>query len=211
MALTELLIIGTFNNLHENHKTYTYDKIFEHLNNFNGDLLALEMCTDDIMQKAINKDKYTNEILKIKNIYKNLFQLCGIISKNNEKDEILKLEDEFKKDNRLNKEKQLLKELERAKEKLALNLNITEAHNGKYDLFTEVYNEQRKLLLKETKYFPLIDYYENELSNINKNIIKIIEENKGKKIAIVTSMEKRSSIFKAIQNYFGNKILIRRV
>ncbi len=211
MALTELLIIGTFNNLHESHTKYTYDKIFEHLNNFNGDLLALEMCTDDICDKKDYKSKYANEIIKIKNIYKNLFQLCGIISKDDKKEEFLKLEKEFSNDNRLIKEKQLLKELEEAKYKLALDLSITEAHSGKYDLFTKVYNEQRKLLLKETKYFPLINYYENELSSINKNIIKIIEENKGKKIAIVTSMEKRFSIFTAIQNYFGNKILIRRV
>lgn len=210
MALTELLIIGTFNNLHENHQSYTYDKIFEHLNNFNGDLLALEMCTDDIIKKNENRTKYANEIIKIKNIYKNLFQLCGIVP-TKKKDEIIKLEEEFENDKDLKTEKKLLKELELAKIKLALDLNISEAHSGKYDLFTEVYNEQKKLLLKETKYSPLITYYEDELLSINRNIIRIIEENKGKKIAIVTSMEKRSSIFNAIRNYFGTKILIRRV
>lgn len=82
-------------------------------------------------------------------------------------------------------------------------------HDGRYDLINDVFYEQMRTLFSGTKYAAIADFFLQRDTEIAKNIIKIIEANKGKTIVIVTGADHRSFILYTLKWQAALKIKIQ--
>lgn len=218
---TRIMILGTLHSIHKDNKYYNYNDIYSIIDKYNPDMIGLEIRKEDILQERKYLEKfYPYEMIETKFKYINKSKVFGfdwlgdsINDKLIPNDyftnlEVKKLEKILNTSNDYYKEKTILDIIDEIKFPLVINHTAQECNNGKYDLLAEVQYTQLSILFKNTPFEKMSHFYKKRNEEISNNIIKTINNNMGKRIIVLTGLDHRIFIIKALKNYFNNDEIV---
>lgn len=222
---TQVLVLSTMHGLHKTSKAYTYDDLFGILEEFNPDILGVEIRPEDIKQSREYLSKYyPYEMIEALFRWSISIDVYGFDYYEKSLEGKLvpegyfnnffinKMEEEFEADPLLIKERQAL-DICGNKRNQIVNTNITaaELNDGRYDMICDIYYKQMETLLKNTPYEAMVSFFRERDKNIDKNITSIIEKNPGKKIAFILGADHRGFAVNAIKEKFENAVEIVKI
>jgi hypothetical protein len=222
---TKILVLGTLHKFHRVNKAYTYDDVFKIIDNFHPEVLGVEIRPEDINQPREYLEKYyPYEMVEALFRYSKQIDVCGFdyYEKSLEGKlipegyfnnfHISEMENKLEGDSLLAKERQALDICGNMRMQI-VNSNPTapNLNDGRYDIVSDIYYKQMKLLLNNTSYEALADFYIERDRNIDKNIVNIIEKNIGRKCAFIMGTDHRVFAVNAIKEKFGEDVEIVRV
>lgn len=221
--INEVVIISTIHGAHKTNPNYSYDSLFKFIEQFNPDIIGVEIREEDIDSSVTYlKNNYPfemNESIK-KYPSKKVFgfdwlgmELEGkAIPENYWKDSsaIKKLQKKLNADSTILQKLSILDIIKEEKNILALNASLLELNDGRYDLINHIYYEQLKTLLQDTEFNALSDFYQQRDEHIAQNILEIIKNNKGKRMIFLIGADHRDYTIKKVTNEFGDQILLNQ-
>jgi len=219
---TEVIICGTIHGAHKSNPNYTYEDLFSFIESQNPNIIGIEIRQED-MDSTVNylKNNYPFEMYECINKYKNkdVFgfdwlgeDLEGKSIPENYWKEISsrkKLQREFESDSLMLEKKAVLSEIQQERYSIALNADVYELNNGKYDSISSVFYYQLDSIYNQTKYDVLSEFFKQRDEHIAKNIIKIIERHPGKKLIFLMGADHRSYSVKTIKQKLGDKVSLK--
>ena len=216
---SEVVIISTIHGAHKINTNYTYDTLFKFIEEFNPDVIGVEIREQDIDSSfTYLKNNYPYEMYGCIEKYPSKdvlgFDWLGAelegkaIPDNYWKDSsaIKKLQKKLNADTTVLQKLAILDIITEEKNKLVLNASLPELNDGRYDLINHIYYTQLKVLLRETGYFALAEFYQQRDEHIALNIIEIIKNNKGKRMIFLIGADHRDYSLKKVTSEFGNQI-----
>lgn len=217
MKRTEICILGVIHSLHKQNKNYTYDDVFKTIENFEPDVIGIEIRPEDINKEQNYLIKYyPYEMIEAKLRFEDKCKIYGFdwFSQDSEGKLLwdgffnnkIKLEKNFETDIVYERERRVLEANDNVRLEMILNSNVSEINNGNYDVVSNLYYKQLKILLKGTPYEKLSELYENRDTHIDKNIINIIKENSGKRILLLMGVDHRSFAISSIKENISENI-----
>lgn len=202
---TEVLILSTLHKNHINNPNYTYEHLDSIVHSFNADVLAVEIRPEDLnqhkdyiskyypleMHKYLHTDSnkkyygfdWFGEDIKGKLLsddYFNNVNVMRVLQKKLSQDEIVK------------KQLTVLNPVKEEISKLVKNASPNEMINGTYDLLSNVYYNQMKIVLENTPYYGIYEFSLKRDQEIAKNICEIIRENPNKRILVLLGADHRA-------------------
>lgn len=219
---TEVMVLGTLHGFHKINKLYSFDDVFSIVENFKPDVIGVEIREEDMSQprEYLNK-AYPYEMIEAKFKYADKCKLYGfdwlwediegklIPEKYFETLEVKILEKEFETSQEFKRIKALLDVIDNYRLEVFSNCKAQDCNNDKYDLISEIYYSQLESGLKDTRFEPMCKAYASRDSHIDNNMIKIINENKGKRIIFLTGLDHRHNALKSIKQYFNDEVVIK--
>ena len=218
---TELIILSAIHGKHESNKNYTYDDLFSFINKYNPDIVGVEIRSEDLDSSTTYLDKnYPFEMFEAITKYKNKkvygFDWLGkdIEGKPIPADyfqdlKVKKLLKELNTDSTMADKFDKLNELQSQKREITSSASLHELNDGRYETINTQYYDELGKIFDGTKYSAISDFYKERDENITKNIIKIINENIGKKMIFIMGADHRSHSLKRINEELGNKIIMK--
>ena len=222
--MTEVIICSSIHGAHTTNPNYSYDVLFAFVESYNPDIIGVEIRKED-MDSSVSylKNNYPFEMYECIKRYKNKkvlgFDWLGsdiegkAISENywGEISEVKKIQKKLNQDNAILEKLAVLEIITEEKNKFALNASLTEINDGRYDLINSIYYKQLAVLIKNTEYVVLSEFYQQRNEQIAMNIIEIIKNNSGKKLIFLMGADHRSYSLKKVQQEFGNQILLKNI
>lgn len=218
---TEVHVISTIHAAHKTNKNYTYEDLFVFIDKLNPDVVGVEIRPEDKDSSSnFLKNMYPYEMYEslVRYKHKKTYGIdwlgADVAGKQFTREywenvsPIRKLQVKLGADSLMRQKLAVLKIVGDAKVKIALNADVYTLNNGTYDMLNEIYYAQMRESYKGEDYEQLATFYLNRDQEIAKNIIKVIEANMGKKIVFLVGADHRSFTLNAIQNKFGNSILM---
>lgn len=219
----EVVIISTIHGAHKSNPNYSYDSLFEFIEQFNPDIIGVEIRAEDIDSSVTYlKNNYPFEMYEsIKKFPSKKvlgFDWLGMelkgkaIPENYWKDSsaIKKLQNKLNADSTILQKLSILDIIKDEKNKLVLNASLLELNDGRYDLINHIYYEQLKALLQDTEFKALSDFYQQRDEHIAQNILEIIKNKKGKRMIFLIGADHRDYTIKKVTNEFGDRILLNQ-
>jgi hypothetical protein len=218
---SEVLIISTIHGVHKVNPNYSYDSLFAFIEKFNPDIIGVEIRKEDIDSSASYlKNNYPFEMYECITKYssKKIFgfdwlgdDIAGVaIPENYWKDKsiIKKLQQKLSGDSILQQKLSITDIIQEEKKKLVLNASLVELNDGRYDLINHIYYEQLILLLKQTEFEPLSDFYKKRDEMIAENILEIIKNNKVKKMIFLIGADHRDYTLKKLSEELEDTFIL---
>lgn len=208
---SDVLIISTIHRAHDLNPNYTYDSLFQFIEKFDPDIIGIEIRREDIdSPETYLKANYPFEMYECITRFPSK-QVFGIdwlgddlegrtIPENywKEKSKIKSLQRKLSADSTMQKRLSVLDIISKEKTRLVLNSTLLELNDGRYDLLNHIYYEQLTLLLKDTEYSLLTDFYKKRDEKIAQNILDIIKNNPGKKMIFLVGADHRDHALKSV-------------
>lgn len=218
---SEVLIISIIHGAHRVNPNYSYDSLFAFIEKFNPDIIGVEIRKEDIDSSASYlKNIYPFEMYECITKYssKKIFgfdwlgdDIAGVAIPENywkEKSIIKKLQQKLSGDTILQQQLSIIDIIQEEKKKLVLNASLDELNDGRYDLINRIYYEQLKVLLKQTEFEALSDFYKKRDEMIAENILEIIKNNKGKKMIFLVGADHRDYTLKKLSEELEDTIIL---
>lgn len=214
--LSKVLLLGTIHGLHKNNNLYSYEDIFNIIDDFNPDVLGVEIRPEDVEQEREYLTKYyPYEMIEAKYRYYHRCQIIGfdwfeerlegkLIPELyfEEVNQQIQLEQALQEDYSMAKEKEIISIIEDQEAKLVMKSNASEINSEKLDILMQLKQDITDLLLKETRYRLIPEAYAARNQQINTNIINLINNCRGKRILILMGAAHRWHTLQAINNNF---------
>ena len=220
---TEVAIISTIHGAHKTNPNYTYDSLFAFIDKFDPDIIGVEIRKEDIDSSvSYLKNNYPFEMYESISKYEAKkvigFDWLGddiaekAIPENywKEKSPLKKLQRKLSADSIVKQKLSITDIIQEEKNELALNASLSEINDGRYDLINRIYYEQLRLILQETEYKVLSDFYEKRDHMIADNILETIKENKGKKMIFLLGADHRDYTLKRITEELKSGIILHQ-
>lgn len=221
MTKTEVIVIGVAHQWHGESKICSYEHIFNLIEDYNPDVIGVEIRQEDIcMDDKYLLENYPYEMVEIKNKFKETAKIYGIdwlghdainkpLTKEYWKNCNVKIMeynietlDEFK------LIRNVLDPLHKKINELIEQGNIFDINNKTLADLYEVYNIQKRELLKGTDCEEYGEFSFQRDRYIGKNIVDVIRENNGKKILIIVGLSHRNFCIKKIKRKFKDEVII---
>jgi hypothetical protein len=222
---TQVLVLGTVHKFHKESNAYTYDDVFKIIDDFNPDIIGVEIRPEDMKQSREYLSKYyPYEMIEALFRWSKHIEVFGVDYY--EKSVVVKLipegyfnnfyinemQNKFEVDPLLTKERHALDICgNNRNEMINSNLTATELNDGRYDIICDIYYNQLESLLKKTPYEDMANFYKERDKHIDENIINIIEKNIDKKLMFVLGADHRGFAINAIKEKFNDTIELVRV
>lgn len=220
---SEVVVISTIHGAHRVNTNYSYDTLFNFINGLNPDIIGVEIRAEDI-DSSLNylMKNYPYEMYEIIARFSDKLvvgidwlgdEIAGrAIPENYWKDQssIKELERKLMKDPVMVKRLSVMNSITNVKRDMTLKCSLIELNDGRYDLVNYIYYEQLKDLFNNTEYSALTDFYQKRDEKIAENLIRIIENNPGKRILIMVGADHRNYSLNKITERFGNDILLKK-
>lgn len=223
MKKSEVFVISTIHGMHNVNASYTYDSLFAFIDRFDPEIIGVEIRSSDIDSSiSYLKRNYPYEMYRCLEKYPSKsvlgFDFLGddiegkAIPGNYWKEisPIKILQQKMSDDTIMHRKLSVLKVVQEQKENLASYSSLFQLNDGRYDLINHVYYVQLELLLKGTQYEALSDFYKRRDEMIARNISKIIESNKGKKMIFLLGADHRSHTLRVVTHRFKDSIILNR-
>lgn len=210
---SHVLILSTLHRNHLTNKNYTYEHLDSIVKNFDADVIAVEIRQEDIdkskeyiakyypleMHKYLNADSekkyygfdWLGEEIKGKTLSEDYFNNVNVMRVLQQK---LNLDEDVK------KKLTVLDPVKNEKFDLIKNATAQELIGGTYDLLSNIYYNQMKIILTDTPYYGIYDFSLKRDEEIAKNITNIIKSNPNKKILVLLGADHRSYTIKFLEN-----------
>lgn len=221
---TQVYICSSIHKAHTLNLNYTYENLFQYMDSINPDVIGVEIRNEDIdssttylsgnypfeMYEVIKKFR-TKKIVGIdwlgsdienKSIPKNYWKEISSVKK---------VQAKLNQDSLISNQLSILKPIIEMKNKLILNASIVVLNDGKYDAINEIYYQQMELILKETVYVEIIDFYRKRDEKIVENIINSVKNNKGKKLFFLVGADHRVFALQKLSEYFSDEIIVQPI
>lgn len=218
---SEVLIIATIHGAHQSNANFSYDSLFNFIEKLNPEIIGVEIRKEDVDSSAgYLKSFYPYEMYQPITKYPSKkvlgFDWLGneiagaAIPKDywKEKSAIKKIQRKLAEDSLALKKLEVLNIIKNEKDHLALTATLRELNDGRYDLINRIYYAQLKMLLHNTEYKILPDFYAERDRKIAENIEKIIRDNRGKKMIFLMGADHRDYVLRKVSEEFGDSILL---
>jgi hypothetical protein len=213
---TEVIICSSIHGLHKTNTNYSYENLFNYINDFNPDIIGIEIRQEDIDSTSTYLKKYypfeMYQILE-QNGSKIIFgvdwlgtDIEGKPIPNNYFSEldVIQLSNKANADSVFQKSLSLLNEVAEMKDEIASNSSIVKLNNGKYDSLNASYYEMLGSLYRDTPYSIISEFYTNRDTKITERIIEIIDKNRGKRLIFIVGADHRSRAVESFKKRFKN-------
>lgn len=220
---SEILIIATIHGAHKINPNYTYDSLFAFIEKYNPEIVGVEVRNEDLDNSvSYLKANYPYEMydcisrFSLKKVVGFDWlgdDLEGRAIPNNywkESSDIKRLQQKLSADSTMLKRLSVLDIIKKEKNKLALTASLQELNDGRYDLINRIYYEQLELLLKDTEFILLSDFYKKRDEMIARNIIELIKNNSGKKMIFLLGADHRDYTLRKVSEEFKDNIILNR-
>ncbi|MDX1651602.1 MAG: hypothetical protein R3277_03860 [Brumimicrobium sp.] len=220
---SEVMIISTIHGAHKVNPNYSYDSLFAFIEKYDPEIIGVELRKEDIdssvsyLQRNYPYEMYTcitryssrkvfgfdwlGDDLAGKAIPENYWK---------EKSLIKELQQKLSGDSILQQKLSVTNIIQEEKKKLALNASLEELNDGVYDLINRIYYEQLYVLLKQTEFQPLSDFYKKRDEMIAENIVEIIKNNNGKKMIFLVGADHRDYVLQKVSEELQDSIILYR-
>lgn len=201
----EVFLLSTLHRAHNNNPNYTYEHLDSIVLHYNPDILAVEVRPEDLNQtnEYLNKfypKEMTKYLYSKPNVKYYGFDWFGDDIKGkpateyyfNEVNVMRILQKQLSNDSIAKAKLTILQPILEHKKKLILHSSFQDFINGKYDVLSDIYYQQLKILLANTPYIGIYDYSMQRDEAIAQNIATIIKENPNKKILILMGADHRN-------------------
>ncbi len=199
-----LMVVGTIHGAHTMNPYYSYDSLFNFIGKFNPDIIGVEIRKED-MDSSVTylKSNYPFEMYESISRYPEKVVLgfdwlgddiAGKAIPSNywkEISTVKKLEQQLFADTVMLQKLAVIDIIRDEKVKMVLNASLEQLNDGKYDLINRIYYRQLELMLKDTEYAPLTDFYKKRDEMIAENILEIVRNNPGKKMIFLLGADHR--------------------
>ena len=218
--VTELVIISAMHGAHKNHPTYNYNVLYNLVDSFEPDYVGVEIRQEDItgnnnyLQK--NYPKEMVELVKRHNAHVFGFDWLGESIEGIKIPEnywlnmkVKKLGKEMNRDSDfLNKKPIELKKQRELQTKIIEQATPYSINNGGYGEICRVIDDFYDLWFKDSKYIGIIQFDKQRDKEIGLNIIKFIEQHRGKRIVMVMGADHRTFAVENINKHFKGNVKI---
>lgn len=221
MTKTQVMILGTIHGMHKDNQHYSFEDVFQLIQDFNPHILGVEIRPEDMGQPREYLNKYyPYEMIEARFRFQNKFQVVGfdwlgstiagqlIPEGYFETLELKALEREFAATQDQAQTKELLQIIDNTRFDLLVGRSAREINDGRYDVAVEILHGQLAVLLKGTKYEAMAQFYRERDENIDQNIISIIQQNPGNRIMFIAGVDHKVFALKAIGERLGNQVTI---
>lgn len=218
---SEVLIISTIHGAHKVNPSYSYDSLFTFIEKYNPDIIGVELRKEDIDSSvSYLKSNYPYEMYECIKRYSSKkvvgFDWLGgdiegkAIPENywKEKSIIKKLQQKLSGDSILQQKLSITDIIQEEKKKIAFNATLKELNDGRYDLINRIYYEQLELLIKDTEFELISDFYKQRDEMIAENILEIIKNNNGKKMIFLIGADHRGYTLKRVSEELEGSIIL---
>ena len=221
---SEVIIISTIHSAHKINPNYSYDSLFAFIEKFDPEVIGIEIRKEDIdSSQDYLKRNYPYEMYECISKYSSK-EVVGLdwlgedikgkaIPENywNEESQIKGLQQKLSADSVMLKRLTVTNVIQEEKVKIALSASLYELNDGRYDLINQIYYEQLELLLKDTPYEDLTDFYQKRDEKIATNILEVINNNEGKKMIFLVGADHRCFTLKKVREAFNDTILLNQL
>lgn len=220
---TEVQVLSTIHKHHLTNPKYPYSKVTQLIKKFDPDLIGVEIRPEDIMadsvylaqfyplemrqvlkdfppEKIIGFDWYGEE-MRGKRMPADVFK-----NEQTELGQIKKLEREMNQDTSLAPKLLPLAELSKKQVEIVKTHSPAELNNGEYDNITATFYTILNAALTGTEYEKYAAFNRQRDIEISGNIVKLVEENPGKRIIFLLGANHHGPAVTALQKRFGNHI-----
>ncbi len=213
---TEVVICSSIHGLHKSNTSYTYEHLFNYINNFNPDIIGVEIRQEDMDSSSTYlKNYYPFEMYQIRELdsAKMYFGIDWLgteiegkpIPENyfNELD-VIQLSIKANADSIFQKSLIKLNELADLKNEIASTSSIIALNDGRYDSLNSIYYHKLDSFYANTPYIRIAEFYNQRDSKITDRILELIEKNKGKRMLFVVGADHRSRAIESFKARFKN-------
>ena len=220
---TEVVICSSIHGLHKENPNYSYEDLFDYIDDNNPELLGVEVRQEDVDSSTGYLEKfYPFEMHEIIRKYESKlvlgFDWLGSsiegksIPENYFKElDILKLQKAAAADSLFQANLTELEKLADIKNEIASTSTIFELNSGKYDSINSIYYHKLDSLYEDTPYSKIANFYRSRDINVAKNIMDIVSKNRGKSMIFILGADHRSRAIETFQERFGNDSSIRLI
>jgi len=217
---TEVVVIASMHGAHKNHAGYNYETLYSIVQSFKPDFVGVEIRSEDINSDlSYLKSNYPAEMIELSQRYKGKafgFNWLGHEIENQsipsdywKNLRVIQLSKELDADIEVLKlQPKKLSELKKVQEDIIRSATPARLHNGKYGEVCREIDSLEEQWLKNTRYTEIQRFNRTRDAEIGKNIIKFIEHNRGKRIALVLGADHRTFAVENITKHFGEQVLI---
>lgn len=217
---TEVIVIASIHGAHKNHSGYDYETLFSLVQSFKPEFVGVEIRADDINSDvSYLRSNYPSEMIELSQRYKGRvfgFDWLGYEIENQsipsdywKNLRVLQLSKELDADTEmLNRQPNKLNELAKLQEEIVQSATPALLNNGKYGKICREIDGLEENWLKNTPYTEIQKFNQTRDAEIGKNIITFIENNKGKRIALILGADHRTFAVENITKHFGEQVLI---
>lgn len=224
MKRTEILLLGTLHGLHKDNSYYNYQHIFKIIEQFEPDIIGVEIREEDLNQsREYLTEYYPYEMIETKYRFQERCDIVGfdyfeksVIGKLIPKDYFknlrkVTLEKEFETDKQYENERKLLDTIDLIRLDLVMKHTAQEVNDGKYDVASKIYYQQLEILLNDTPYQEISDFRKVRDQHIDDNIVSIIRNNQGKKLFFLMGIDHRVFALEKMKDAFQDEVSIKPV
>ncbi|MET3732454.1 hypothetical protein [Moheibacter stercoris] len=216
---TEVLVLSTLHKGHLSNPNYPYETISQIIQNFDPDVLGVEIRAEDL---KLDKD-YLSKFYPLE-MYQYLFQtdsisyygfdwlgeeIEGIPMPENffpEISSIIKLRKQLAENQEVQAKLSILSHVSNEKNNLAKISSPQEMIDGRYDVLNRVYYKQMMDLMADTELKGIPEFYLKRDQKIAENILRIIQANSGKKFLFLMGADHRSFTVDYLEEQLGDQI-----
>jgi hypothetical protein len=212
-----LMVVGTIHGAHNMNPNYSYDSLYNFIEKYNPDIIGVEIRKEDMDSSvAYLKRNYPFEMYDCISRYPEKLVLgfdwlgddiAGKAIPSNywkEISSVKKLEQQLFTDTVMLKKLAVIEIVRDEKIRIVLHSSLEQLNDMRYDLINRIYYKQLELMLKDTKYASLTDFYKKRDEMIAQNILEIVKNNPGKKIIFLLGIDHRDLTATRLKNLINN-------
>ncbi|MDX5345840.1 MAG: hypothetical protein LPK19_01220 [Hymenobacteraceae bacterium] len=217
------MVLATLHGFHARNPNYTYEDVFKTVENFNPDVVAVEIRPEDLdKDTAYLKNIYPFEmrelLQKLPETKKVGFDWYGeeaagkmltremFMDSTTELGRVKALERALAQDTVMATKFAGLKNLQQQQFDLIKDATPAQVNDGRYDAVSAKYYEAVDSVLAGTKYEYRATFNRQRDKHIGDNIIEIIKQNPGKRIVFVTGADHRGFAEARIKKELGEQV-----
>ena len=219
---TEVAVCGTIHGVHKANPSYSYADLTAFIERYNPDIIGVEIRNEDIdssvtylkrnypleMYTCIGKYKHSKVIYGIDWLGKDLEGAAIPSNYWTEVCQLKVLERQLSKDSTMLKPMAALDSINELRMQHVLKNNLYELNGGAYDSLNGLYYQKLEAILGNTPYRELVQFYKDRDTKIADNIERIVRNNPGKRILILTGIDHRRLAVSTLKERMGNSILL---
>jgi len=202
---------------HKNHPSYTYEKLYRLIDDFNPDFVGVEIRPEDMgAKKRYLQQYYPQEMIELSIQYGKYafgFDWLGddiagqAIPENHlENNELLQLEQLLEKDDSFQSDE--LERLNKARMDIIKTATPNTLIGGQYGVLTRKVRRITEDMLRGSQYEPITHFNVQREQKINDNITRWLKQHLGKRIALVMGADHCTYVLENIKKQFGSQIKI---
>jgi|GEM_PF-811040 len=213
---TQVIICSSIHGLHKSNSNYSYDDLFNYIENFDPEIVGVEIRQEDVdstisylknyypfemyetakrnSMKTVYGFDWLGTSIEGKPIYNNYFK----------KLDILKLQKQSGTDSIFQESLSELNKLAALKNEIASSSTIIELNDGSYDSLNALYYQKLDSLYSNTPYSKVAEFYRIRDNHISERINDIVSSHKGKRIIFILGADHRSNAVKTFHEKFDS-------